>query len=153
MGQPTKKQTAESVTESVKALAQLYPDAEAKIAALMKGHDEPSPEPEPEPEPERKLLLEDAIRIVCADRNHAYGEPLRNLSRTADLLNAFLRGRTPPFKAQRDFTADDVAAIGIILKLARLAPSPDLRDTWEDIAGYAAIGWECAEARLDAGGP
>jgi len=123
--------TAESVTESVKALARLY--------------DEPKP-------PARKLILEDAIRIICNDRNISYAEPMENLTRTASLLNAFFRGRSTNMApdARHYYTADDVAAIGIIIKLGRLAHAPDHRDTWEDIAGYAAIGWECAEKRIAA---
>ena len=40
------------------------------------------------------------------------------------------------------FTAHDVAAMMILLKVARLATSPDKWDNWVDIAGYAALGGE-----------
>lgn len=44
------------------------------------------------------------------------------------------------------FTAPDVAGCMIALKLARLSTSTSKADTWIDIAGYAALGAEIAEA-------
>lgn len=31
----------------------------------------------------------------------------------------------------------------ILLKVSRLTWTPDKEDTWADIAGYAACGWDC----------
>ena len=38
----------------------------------------------------------------------------------------------------------DISAMMILLKISRLANSPGETDHWVDIAGYAAIGSECA---------
>jgi hypothetical protein len=37
----------------------------------------------------------------------------------------------------------DVAAMLALLKIARLQQSPNHRDSWVDLAGYAACGAEC----------
>lgn len=31
------------------------------------------------------------------------------------------------------------------LKLSRLTWSPERQDSWMDVAGYSACGWECVE--------
>jgi hypothetical protein len=38
----------------------------------------------------------------------------------------------------------DVAAMMIIVKLSRIQTSPTKRDSWVDLAGYAALGCEIA---------
>jgi hypothetical protein len=38
----------------------------------------------------------------------------------------------------------DVAAMMAMLKLSRIRWSPGKRDSWVDLAGYAACGWDCA---------
>jgi hypothetical protein len=40
------------------------------------------------------------------------------------------------------FSAHDVAAMMILLKVARLKESPHKRDNWTDAAGYAGLGAE-----------
>ena len=42
------------------------------------------------------------------------------------------------------FQPADVAAMMSMLKLARIAKSPEKADSWIDLAGYAACGGECA---------
>lgn len=88
--------------------------------------------------PDRAWLLRKAEKIVCGERNQDYGEPVENMKRTAAMLNAYLGGR-----AELDST--DIAAFGIILKLGRLAHDRGSADSWLDIAGYAAIGFEASE--------
>lgn len=95
----------------------------------------------------RGALLDDAKAIVTGARNTAYGDPEDNFQQTADLLNAkFLY----MLKDEWEFSADDVAVIMILLKVARIGGNVEgvagsERDTWLDIAGYAACGWECVE--------
>lgn len=82
---------------------------------------------------DRELLLGEAATLVSSDRNKDYGDPKDNFGDTAALWSAY-KGVT--------FTAHDVAAMMILLKVARLATSPDKWDNWVDIAGYAALGGE-----------
>lgn len=82
---------------------------------------------------DRMLVLEDAARIVNQDRNIDYGSPEDNFGRIAVMWGAYLN---------QDIRRHDVAAMMIMLKLARIGQSPDKMDHWVDIAGYAACGAE-----------
>lgn len=88
-------------------------------------------------------LLNDARLAVEGDRNKDYGSAEANFGRTAALWNAWCREyeeeeRTADFVP---FQPSDVAVFMILVKVARLAES-NSRDTWQDIAGYAACGYE-----------
>lgn len=87
----------------------------------------------------RRTLLDEAAEIVTKDRNTTYGEPEDTFSRIAGLWSSYLRGRNP-------ITATDVANMMILMKVARLSTNPGHRDSWVDIAGYAACGWSSAKA-------
>ncbi len=84
----------------------------------------------------RSQLLEDADMLVNGDRNNDYGPPTQDFSRTAALWSIYLDGK-------RMLDAHDVAVMMILLKVSRLSWSPNNRDSWVDIAGYAACGFEC----------
>lgn len=86
----------------------------------------------------RQDMLRKAEQLVANGRNNEYGEPTDNMQRTAEMLAAYFGNRNG-----RSIEAEDVAAIGVILKLGRLAHNPAHEDSWTDIAGYAAIGYEC----------
>ena len=43
----------------------------------------------------------------------------------------------------------DVAAMMALLKVARIRHSPDKRDSWCDLAGYAACGFDVATLAAD----
>ena len=85
----------------------------------------------------RSQLLEEASELVSRDRNIDYGPPAEDFARTAGILTAL--GYRSPAGA---VTAPDIAIILMAVKLSRLAETPAKRDTWVDIAGYAACGWE-----------
>lgn len=87
----------------------------------------------------REEILAEASNLTAGDRNKAYGPPARNLERAAALLRAYFGNR--PIKSA---TSADFAAINVIIKLARVATNPTHRDSWVDMAAYAAIGYECA---------
>ena len=91
-------------------------------------------------QPVRARMLADVQKLVSQERNKEYGEPRQNMARTAAIMAAYLGDR--PGSA---FRAEDVAAFGIILKLGRLAENPHKLDSWRDVAGYAAIGYEVVE--------
>ena len=82
----------------------------------------------------RQTVLEEAQVIVSGVRRAAYGPPEDNFKRIADLWNVHLvnTGR------EGSITPKDVAAFMMLMKVARLAETPDHRDSIVDIIGYAA---------------
>lgn len=97
----------------------------------------------------RKGCLDTAAKAVLGDRALNYGSAEDNFGRIAHLWNAYLEVRKTSAKASvsRDNAAapvnsHDVAAMNILLKVARLANTPNHADSWADIAGYAACGAE-----------
>jgi len=99
-------------------------------------------ESHPSKKPHRVQMLETVANLITQDRNLDYGDPQVNMQRTVDMLKAYLGDRRGS-----DLTAEDIAAFGIILKLGRLAESRETLDSWMDIAGYSAIGYECLRLR------
>lgn len=83
----------------------------------------------------RKELLDEAAKITNGERQEHYGTPEDNFTKIAKLWNAYLGGADP-------LHADDVAAMMILLKVARIASDSCHLDSWIDIAGYASCGGE-----------
>lgn len=81
----------------------------------------------------RESVLEEARRLVSEDRAQQYGSAEHNFGMTAALWSAAF-GWT--------FGPEDVALAMVLLKAARAAANPSVRDSWVDMAGYAAIGAE-----------
>jgi Domain of unknown function (DUF6378)/Domain of unknown function (DUF4406) len=92
------------------------------------------------PESERASLLDEAKSLVCGDRNNSYGPPTQDFERSANSLNAY--GYRGP--DGRLLKAHDIAIMVMSVKISRLMWTPGKRDSWVDIAGYAACGIECA---------
>ena len=91
-------------------------------------------------QPVRVQMLGDVQNLVSQERNVEYGEPVENMDRTAQMLRAYFGSRPGS-----SIEAHDSAALGIILKLGRLAENPGSMDSWRDVAGYASIGYEIME--------
>lgn len=85
----------------------------------------------------RSELLDKAKEIVNGARQENYGKPEKNFANIATYWSVYLG---------RDIKATDVAAMMILMKLARLENNPKHEDSWIDIAGYAANGCEIATA-------
>jgi len=86
---------------------------------------------------ERGRLLAEAAKVTEGPRGRDYGPPEVNLGeRTADLMDAYLRHR------DSEVDGRDVCILQIMVKIARLIESPAHKDSWMDIAAYAAAGWE-----------
>lgn len=79
----------------------------------------------------RADVLDTAKTYVLKDRNATHGDPEDNFGRIAELWSAYKRVQ---------FNATDVAAMMALMKVARIAQSPEHRDSWIDLAGYAACG-------------
>ena len=109
--------------ERIRSEQEARKKVEAKLDALL---------------PERARVLRDAEQVVCSDRNEEYGEPIDNFSRWAGACNAL--GYQGP--GGRELKPHDLAVIMGLGKLSRSVQSPDKQDTWTDLAGYAAVGYE-----------
>lgn len=87
----------------------------------------------------RQSVLDEAGELIHSDRNVAYGPPMKNFQRIADIWNTILGDQL-----KEPITTWQVADMSIAIKLARNIEKPK-RDNYTDMAGYAACGWECAE--------
>ena len=85
----------------------------------------------------RGELLAGAEAAVNGDRNAQYGDPRQDFHRTAIMWSAYLGIQ---------IEMHDVAALMALLKVSRIRWSPTKQDSWLDLAGYAACGWDCAVA-------
>lgn len=92
-----------------------------------------------ETESPRASVLSEAIKITTGDRNNSYGPPTQDFQRTAEILTA-LGFAGPNGSAVK---SHHVAMIIMAVKLSRLTWSPNKRDNWVDMAGYAGCGYEC----------
>lgn len=90
---------------------------------------------------ERADLLAHATALISGVRDADYGPPTEHHAATAAIWSALFG---------HPFTAADVCRAFIADKLVRLGTTPGKRDSWSDVAGYAACGWENAvnEARI-----
>lgn len=88
----------------------------------------------------RSQMLAEAASLVDGDRNADYGDPLQDFRRTAAMWSAY---------AGIPFQPHDVAAMMALLKLSRIRWSPEKRDSWVDLAGYAACGADCIQRMME----
>ena len=79
---------------------------------------------------------------VVNERNDTHGKATADFDRIAAMWNVLFADKMKPGSA---FEADEVAMAMICLKLSRITWNPDHKDSWQDIAGYAACGWECRD--------
>lgn len=75
-------------------------------------------------------FLKEALDLVHGPRQQDYGSPLDNWNRTAKLFSAYLGIEISPEQA---------ATLMILVKVARLATSPQHKDSLVDIAGYIGV--------------
>lgn len=81
----------------------------------------------------RADILNTANKIVNGERQEDYGSPEDNFTKIGVLWSTYLGVA---------ITAEDVAAMMILLKTARISSGQTKVDNWVDIAGYAACGSE-----------
>ena len=81
----------------------------------------------------RKECLHKAESCVCGQREQDYGTPEQNFQLIADLWSAYLRS---------NISAQDVAMMMALLKIARIKNGGGTGDSFVDLAGYAACGAE-----------
>ena len=85
----------------------------------------------------RKECLDAAAKAVLTARAREYGSPEDCFGLIAALWSRY---------TGCDISTADVAAMMILLKLARVEGNPRHADSWVDFAGHAACGAECAAA-------
>lgn len=90
----------------------------------------------------RAQCLDTAKLIVLGDRENQYGSPQDCFDRIAALWDVYLEGAAG---GRPQITPADVAAMMVLVKVARLVSSPSHWDSWVDIAGYAACGAEVSK--------
>ena len=86
-------------------------------------------------EMERETVLTTARDLITGDRAKAYGNASDNLQRIATMWGVVLGC---------EVTRQQVADCMIVLKVARNVEQASF-DSYVDICGYAAIGWECSD--------
>ena len=87
-------------------------------------------------------VLKEAHAIIYGYREKAYGHPAKNLNTIAVMWKAYLKGLN---KDIEEVNAKDVAAMMMLVKVARFANDPTHRDNLVDICGYAALIERCDE--------
>jgi hypothetical protein len=93
--------------------------------------------------PIRAQVLREAESLICGDREQQYGHPRDNLQRIANYWNDYLLNIFPD--AGDLLEPRDVALMMVLAKVAREAAGHK-RDSAVDIAGYAALAAEVADA-------
>jgi hypothetical protein len=88
----------------------------------------------------RSECLRTAENLVNNDRNTQYDEPSADFLRTARMWSAYLG---------IPVAMHDVAAMMALLKIARIRFAPERDDSWFDLAGYAACGFDVRPDRAD----
>lgn len=83
----------------------------------------------------REICLKKAMEIVTGDREKDYGTPEDNFKLIAELWSIYLRADVSPV---------DVAMMMSLLKIARISSGNFTEDSFIDLAGYAACGYEIA---------
>jgi len=89
-------------------------------------------------------VLEEAQSIIYGDREKTYGHPAKNLKTIANMWNAYMNNMDD---GNFNVTAKDVAAMMMLVKVARFANDPSHRDNLVDVCGYAALIERCDEVK------
>lgn len=97
----------------------------------------------------RKEILAAAEKCVCGDRDEQYGSPENSFSVIADLWVPYLKEKCLPSGTDVCILPDDVAAMMVLFKIARVATGQSKADNWIDAAGYAACGGEIGGSNED----
>ncbi len=89
----------------------------------------------------RKSILDRALAAVGKRHAH-YGDPIDNFQAIAQRWKVHIENRHGIIV---EIDERDVAVMMIDVKLARLEHDPTHKDSWVDVAGYAACGGEVSE--------
>lgn len=81
----------------------------------------------------RVSILNEAEKCVCGQREEDYGSPEDNFKIIAELWSAYKKV---------EFSPVDVSMMMALLKIARISTGTATKDSFVDLAGYAACGGE-----------
>jgi len=85
---------------------------------------------------DKESILQEAERIINGERRVDYGDASDCFKLIADLWSDYISYRADePYC----FLAHDVAMMMCLMKIARTSTGAKKRDTYVDIAGYAAL--------------
>ena len=93
----------------------------------------------------RAEVLYRAEQCVCGQREQDYGTPEDNFETISDFWVTYLNRACVDEEGCVYIDATDVAMMMALLKIARIAGGAGTRDSFIDLAGYAACGGECAD--------
>lgn len=93
----------------------------------------------------RVEVLHRAEQCVCGEREQGYGTPEDNFDTIAEFWITYLNRACVDEDGCVYIDATDVAMMMALLKIARIAGGAGTRDSFIDLAGYAACGGECAD--------
>ncbi len=88
----------------------------------------------------RADILTAARKCVCGQREQDYGKPEDNFKTIAEFWSTY---------KDVNFTAEDVAVMMALLKIARIKTGSGTEDCFVDLAGYAACGGEMAKKKVE----
>lgn len=97
---------------------------------------------------DRRDILKTAEKVICDARQDQYGNAEDSFSDIATFWETYLADGCVSSGADIRISRQDVAAMMVLLKVARLKQNSAHADSWVDIAGYAALGGEMGEAFL-----
>lgn len=80
--------------------------------------------------PGHSAILQEASDLLGGDRQDSYGDPSENFERIATMISAYLGHPVTP---------SQVAVMMVLIKVSRLASSPDHADSFIDMAAYSAL--------------
>lgn len=89
-----------------------------------------------------KVLL-DALHVINGERQDEYGSPEDNFGVIADYWTAYLDHH---YRANLTVTAQDVAIMMTLLKIARITTGTAKEDSFVDAAGYIGLAADMEES-------
>lgn len=92
----------------------------------------------------RKTILKKAEKCVCGDREQDYGSPEDNFKTISELWTTYVKKKCVGDDVDVCISAEDVAVMMTLLKIARIAGGNFKEDSWVDAIGYLACGGEIA---------
>lgn len=99
----------------------------------------------------KEILLTQALTAVSGNRQRDYGGPAEAFRISSELSDVYLRNRKAVCEARGVpyvHNAVDQVLLMVLVKVARLAVTPQHSDSWRDIAGYGGCGAEVANCDL-----
>lgn len=90
----------------------------------------------------REGILEKARMCICGDRDHQYGSPEDSFKAIAGFWETYLKTKCVSSGTDVRISAEDVAAMMTLFKIARIATGQNKDDNWIDGCGYLACGGE-----------